>query len=45
MKKYKIIYFMFPEKNIEVIILAKDMEEAIIYAKNFRKDAFSVTEL
>lgn len=45
MKKFKITYFMYPEENIEVTIMAKDMEEAIIYAKDYRQGSFSVDEI
>ena len=33
MKKYRITYFMYPEKNIEIVIMARSFEEAVIYAE------------
>ena len=44
MKKYKITYHMWPEKDIEMVILARSEEEAIIFAKEYRNGSFSVEE-
>lgn len=45
MKSFRITYIMYPDENIEVICTAKTEEEAVIYAKNYRKDAFKIEEL
>ncbi len=43
MKKYKVVYMMWPEsKNIEIIIFAKSYEDACVYAKNYRKESFTI---
>ena len=42
--KYKITYHMWPEKNIVMVIVAKSEEEAIIFAKEYRNDSFSIEE-
>lgn len=36
---------MFPYSDIKVTIVAKNIEEAIIFAKNYRNDAFSIEEI
>lgn len=41
--QFKITYHMHPEKDIVVLFTAKSEEEAIIFAKQYRKDAFSVS--
>ena len=40
--KYEITYHMHPEKDIVVVITARSEEEAIIFAKQYRNDAFSI---
>ena len=46
MKKYKIIYHLKPDaEDIEVIIAAKSYEDACIFAKQYRRNCFSVQEL
>jgi mRNA-degrading endonuclease RelE of RelBE toxin-antitoxin system len=41
-KKYRITYQMHPAKNIVVVVMAKSEEEAIIFAKQYRKDVFTI---
>ena len=43
--KYRITYHMYPEKDISVEIIARSEEEAIIFAKEYRNDSFSVSEI
>ena len=47
MKTYKIIYHLKPDapENLEIIIKAKNYDDACIFAKQFRKDSFSVAEV
>ena len=42
MNAYTITYLMYPEENIKVTVTTKTEEEAIIYAKECRKDAFMI---
>lgn len=44
MKTYLITYQMYPKRNIKIAIKAKTEEEAVIYAKNYRKEAFYIIE-
>ena len=44
MEKYKITYHMFPEKDIEIVIEAKNYDDACIFAKRYRKGAFSIVK-
>lgn len=44
MEKYRITYHMFPENNIEIVILAKNYDDACIFAKRYRKEAFSIVK-
>ena len=43
--KYKIIYHMHPADDVIITIEAKDEAEAVAYAKQYRKDAFSIVEM
>ena len=45
MKAYKITYHMYPSKDITVEINAESEADAIAFAKQNRKDAFSVEEI
>lgn len=46
MKTYKIIYHLKPDsEDVEIIIKAKNYDDACIFAKQFRKDSFSVAEV
>lgn len=45
MKKYRIIYNMYPENDIEIIATTKNEEEAIVFAKAYRKDSFRIFEV
>ena len=45
MKSYLITYQMYPEENVKVTVTTKTEEEAIIYAKNFRKETFTIEEV
>ena len=46
MNKYIITYRMFPDaENIVICAMFKSMEEAIIYAKNYKQCAFSIEEV
>ena len=46
MKKYRITYFIQPDgENIVIEIWAKSYEDACIYAKDYRKEGFTVEEL
>lgn len=46
MKKYRITYHMRPDaEDITIEIMAKSYEDACIFAKEYRKDGFSVEEL
>ena len=46
MKKYRITYNMERLRdNIVVVIGAKSEEDAIIFAKMYRKDGFSIEEV
>lgn len=46
MKRYKITYHLLPDaEDITIDYLAKSEEDAVIYAKEYRKDAFSVREV
>ena len=45
MKKYDIIYHIFPDgEDILLTIPARSKEEAIAFAKRYRKDGFSIRE-
>lgn len=44
MHTYIITYHMHPYDDITVTIKANTEEEAIIYAKGYRNDAFSIEE-
>ena len=45
MKKYEITYYLFPDaENITFTFLAKTEEEAINFAKQYRKEAFRIEE-
>lgn len=45
MTKFKITYFLYPAENIEIIISAKDEDDAIVFAKSYRKDSFSIESI
>lgn len=46
MKQYKIEYKLMPDaENIEVIVSAKSYEDACVWAKDYRRETFSVCEL
>ena len=46
MKTYKIIFHLMPDsENIEVDIYAKSYEDACVWAKDYRRESFSVYEL
>lgn len=45
MKHYRITYHRWPEEDIVIEITAKSYEDACIYAKEFRKDGFSIEEI
>lgn len=45
MKDYIITYYLYPAENIEIRISAKTYEDAVIIAKTYRKDSFSVEEV
>jgi hypothetical protein len=46
MKRYRIIYYLMPEEpNIEIVILAENYEAACVFAKEYRKNGFSIEEL
>ena len=45
MKTFRIVYNMYPAKDIEIRINAETEEDAIIYAKSYRKDSFRIFEL
>lgn len=45
MKSYLITYQMHPEPNIKVTVTAKTEEEAVVYAKNYRKESFTIEEM
>lgn len=45
MKTYLITYQMYPEENIKVTVNTKTEEEAVVYAKNYRKEAFTIEEV
>ena len=45
METYRITYFMYPEKDIEFNISAKSYEDAVIFAKNYRRDSFNVVKV
>ena len=44
MNDYIITYHMHPSKDIVITIKANNEEEAVIYAKGYRKDAFTIAE-
>ena len=45
MKRYLITYYLMPDaSNIEIVVLAKSYEDACMYAKDYRKESFSVIE-
>ena len=45
MKEFEITYHLSPFPDVKVRIIAQDEEQAIIFAKEYRNDAFSVEEL
>ena len=46
MKTYRIVYHLMPDaSNIEITISAESYEEACVYAKQYRKNGFSIEEL
>ena len=45
MKSYLITYQMYPEENIKITVTTKTEEEAVIYAKSCRKEAFTIEEV
>jgi len=46
MKTYRIEYVLYPEaENIEIIVFAKNYEEACAYAKEYRKESFTCEEV
>ena len=45
MKTYKITYHMYPDPDIEITIQAETLEKAIIFAKDYRKDSYSIKEV
>ena len=46
MKQYRIIYYLAPDdENIEIVIWAKNYEDACIFAKEYRREVFSVQEV
>lgn len=44
LKDYLIIYHMGSDPDIEVNVKMRNDEEAIVYAKQYRKDGFSIFE-
>ncbi len=42
---YRITYFMYPDPDVTIEIEAKNEDEAIIFAKGYREDAFMVEEV
>lgn len=45
-KRFKITYHLMPDsENIELVIVANDYEEACVFAKDYRKESFSVEEV
>lgn len=45
MKRYIITYMLRPEaENITITVLAKSYEDACIFAKAYRKNAFKIDE-
>lgn len=44
MKEYIITYHMHPEQDIVITVKAESEEDAAIYAKGYRKDAFTIEE-
>lgn len=45
MKKYTITYHMYPHDDIVVTIHGKSEEEVAVFAKNYRKESFSIKEV
>lgn len=45
MKRFKITYHLWPGEDITVEITAKNYEDACVFAKNYRKDGFSIEEI
>lgn len=46
MKKFRITYILRPEaENITMVIIADSYEDACIFAKGYRKGAFSCEEV
>lgn len=41
---YDITYHMYPSKDITITVDAQSEEEAMVYAKSFRNDAYSIKE-
>ena len=44
MKKYRITYLMHPYQNIEIVIWARDYEEAVEFERDYRRDGFDIKE-
>lgn len=45
MKRFKVVYIMYPEPNIEMVVTAHSEEEAVIFAKNYMDESFSIEEV
>lgn len=45
MKDYTITYYLYPAENLTIRIAAKSYEDAVVFAKMYRKDSFSVEEV
>lgn len=44
MKRYKITYHMHPQEDIVIWIASHNEDDACLYARSYRKDAFSIKE-
>ena len=42
---YRIIYHMYPCDDVTIVIYAHNEEEAIMCAKEYRNDSFSIIEI
>ena len=45
MKKFKIVYHLHPHDDVVIVIKADTEEDALVYAKQCRKDSFSIYEI
>jgi len=43
-KNYKIVYHLYPYDDVVIVIEANNEDDAIAYAKRYRKDSFSIYE-